>query len=219
MCSVDNTLKNQMLDEIIAERRSYRAFTDEMISDEATLGIISAGLHAPYAGAAVSDDEYRKFFVIRRNSDTMKVIQPLLFNELKGMSENLEKAATRDPEISKQAAGFIKRLSMIKKMGTIPGVGTAPVFIVISEKKGFPPVEQASLAHCLENMWLKATVLGLGFQLVSLVSQMDNVDEFSQIFHLQPGEWAFMGCAIGYPAEKLPASIRPYARDVTTWLP
>ncbi len=47
------------------------------------------------------------------------------------------------------------------------GIGSAPYFIVGAEKKGFPAVEQQFLAHCLENMWLKATALGLGFQLVS----------------------------------------------------
>lgn len=56
---------------------------------------------------------------------------------------------------------------MFKKIGTVPGVGPAPEFIVVAEKKGFPEVEQQSLAHCLENMWLKANALDLGFQLVS----------------------------------------------------
>ncbi|MGD0953085.1 MAG: hypothetical protein ABR985_11955 [Methanotrichaceae archaeon] len=35
--------------------------------------------------------------------------------------------------------------------------------MVVAERKSFPPVEQQSLAHCLQNMWLKATALGLGF--------------------------------------------------------
>ena len=218
MNSIDLDQRNRIFDEIVAERRSYRIFTDDTVSDEAVLSIISAGLHAPYAGAALSGDEFRKFFVIRKNSETMKVIQPFLFHELEEMTTELEKAAARHEEFAEQAGGFIKRLAMIKKMGSIPGVGTAPFYLVVAEKKGFPPVEQASLAHCLENMWLKATALGLGFQLVSLTSQMDNLDEFNQIFHLQPGAWAFMGCAIGYPAEKLPMSVRPNASDVTTWL-
>ena len=56
---------------------------------------------------------------------------------------------------------------MFNKIGTVPDVGTAPEFIVVAEKKGFSAVEQQSLAHCLENMWLKATALNPGFQFVS----------------------------------------------------
>jgi len=47
-----------------------------------------------------------------------------------------------------------------------------PYYIVVAERSGIPPAEQQSLAHCLENMWLKATALGLGFQLVSVTAQM-----------------------------------------------
>lgn len=148
----------------------------------------------------------------------MKIIQPLLFRELEEMYIELDKAAASNEDFAEKAGGFIKRISMIKKMGTIPGVGTAPVYLVIAEKKGFPPVEQASLAHCLENMWLKATALGLGFQLVSITSQMETLDEFCEILNIWPGVWGLMGCAIGYPAENLPGSTRPNAKDVTTWL-
>jgi len=219
MNSLDHNHQNQILDDIIKERRTHRQFNDDPVSDEDILNIISAGLHAPYAGAAISgSDEFRKFFVIRKNSKTMQVIQPLLFHEMEEMASNLEKAAVHNEDLAKQAGGFIKRLTMMKKMGVIPGVGTAPIFLVVAEKKGFPPVEQVSLAHCLENMWLKATALGLGFQLVSITSQMDNIVEFCQIFDLKSGEWGFMGCAIGYPVEKLPGSVRPDAREVTTWL-
>ncbi len=45
----------------------------------------------------------------------------------------------------------------------IPGVSTAPYFIIIAELRGIPPAEQESLAHVLENMWLKTTALNLGF--------------------------------------------------------
>ncbi len=104
-------------------------------------------------------------------------------------------------------------------MGFVPGVGTAPFYIVIAERKGFPPVEQESLAHCLENMWLKATALGLGFQLVSATAQMADNEEFCRILGLQTGVWGFMGCAAGYPLETLPGSVRPPAKDVISWMP
>jgi nitroreductase len=85
-------------------------------------------------------------------------------------------------------------------------------------RKGFPPVEQQSLAHCLENMWLKATALELGFQLVSITSQMSGNAEFCNILGIPTGEWELMGCAVGYPADELSPSIRPPVEDVTRWL-
>ena len=70
----------------------------------------------------------------------------------------------------------------------------------------------------MENMWLKATALGLGFQLVSVTSQMSPDPEFSRVLGIPPGEWELMGCAIGYPADDLSPSIRPPVEDVTCWL-
>ena len=221
MNQADLEERNRILDTIILERRSHRKFKDDAVPDNAIMEIIQAGLHAPYAGAAISGNEeyFRKFFVIRKDSATMKTIKPFLFHEVEAMATELEKAAARNDEFGDLAGGFIKRIAMIRNMGFIPGVGTAPFYLVIAEKKGFPPVEQASLAHCLENMWLKATALGLGFQLVSITSQMDGIEEFCEIFKLRPGARGIMGCAIGYPADELPCSIRPDATEVTTWLP
>jgi nitroreductase len=89
---------------------------------------------------------------------------------------------------------------------------------VVAERRGYPPVELQSLAHCLENMWLKATALGLGFQLVSVTSQMSSDPAFCAILGLPSGAWELMGCAVGYPADELSPSIRPPVEDVTVWL-
>jgi nitroreductase len=221
MCQPDFHQQNSILDSIISARRTHRKFTDEPVSDEIISLIINAGLQAPYAGAAVSpgSDDFRKFFVIRKDSQTMNTLKSVMFHELEEMVLELDKAAASNDDFAEIAGGFIKRLAMIRKMGFVPGVGNAPVFLVVAEKKGFPPVEQASLAHCLENMWLKATALGLGFQLVSLTAQMEGIEEFSQIFSLRPGAWAFMGCAIGHPETILPPVERPPLNEVITWLP
>jgi len=65
-------------------------------------------------------------------------------------------------------------------------------------------------------MWLKATALGLGFQLVSITAQMADNVEFCRILGIQSGKWGLMGCATGYPVEKLSPSTRPPINDVTT---
>jgi nitroreductase len=210
---------NAVLDRIIGERRSCRKFTREIPADEQVESILHAGLHAPFAAAAVgnSKDYFRRFVVVRNGSKAMMELSPLVFESVLAMAGDLERAAAKNAPLREQAAGFMKRLAMIKTMGMVPGVGTAPFYIVAAEKKGFPPVEQQSLAHCMENMWLKATALGLGFQIVSATAQMADNPKFCQILGLESGKWALMGCAVGYPAEIPSPSIRPSVREITTW--
>ncbi len=212
--------KNIVFDRIIIERRSHRKFREEFPAESHIRDIIHAGLHAPFAAAAVSKTEnyFRRFFVLKKDSKSMTMVAPLIFEEVKVAASNLERAMENDPQLRTQAIGFANRLAMIKKMGKVPGVGTAPYFIIVAEKKGFPAVEQQTLAHCLENMWLKATALSLGFQLVSITAQMADNPAFCKILEIPPGEWALMGCAIGYPAEELSFSVRPPVDRVTRWL-
>ncbi len=210
---------NAVLDRIIGERRSCRKFTREIPADEQVESILHAGLHAPFAAAAVGNNEdyFRRFVVVRNGSKTMKELIPLIFEGVLSMAGDLEQAAAKNAQLREQAAGFMNRLAMIKTLGMVPGVGTAPFYIVVAEKKGFPPVEQQSLAHCMENMWLKATALDLGFQIVSATAQMADNPEFCRALGLESGKWALMGCSVGYPAEILSPSIRPSVREVTTW--
>jgi nitroreductase len=211
---------NAVLDRIIGERRSHRKFAATVPADEQIESIIHAGLHAPFAAAAIGNgaDYFRKFFVIRKGSGTMQSLAPLVFDEVVAMAGALEKETSRNAALREQAAGFLERLAMIRSMGMVPGVGTAPFYIVVAEKKGFPPVEQQSLFACMENMWLKATALGLGFQVVSITAQMADSEPFCRILGIEPGQWALMGCAVGYPAEHLSPSIRPSSGQVTTWM-
>ena len=99
-----------------------------------------------------------------------------------------------------KASSFLKKLEMVKNQGVL-GVGTAPYYIIVAERKGTPPVEQQSLAHCLENMWLKATELRLGFHLVSMTAEMINSKEFCELLNISGQEYGINGCAIGYPKD------------------
>ncbi|MFY9750116.1 MAG: nitroreductase family protein [Methanoregula sp.] len=210
---------NAILDRIIGERRSHRKFTADIPTDEMIESIVHAGLHAPFAASAIgnSTDYFRRFVVVRKESKAMKALIPLVFEEVVAMASALVRETSHNAGLRSKAAGFINRLAMIRNMGMVPGIGTAPFYIVVAEKKGFPPVEQQSLAHCMENMWLKATALGLGFQLVSVTAQMAVNEQFCRILGLEPGRWALMGCATGYPAEPLSPSIRPSVEEVITW--
>jgi len=212
--------RNVILDQILAERRSHRKFTPEVPPGDSIRRIVHAGLLAPYAAAAVGGGEeyFRRFFVIEAGSRSMKAASRLLMERVRTMAEDLRGQMENNPALRLRAGSFSRRLSMILEQGAVPGVGNAPYYLVVAEKRGFPPVELQSLAHCLENMWLKATALGLGFQLVSVTSQMSDDPEFCGILGIPAGEWELAGCAAGFPQERLSPAIRPPVEDVTTWL-
>ena len=148
----------------------------------------------------------------------MKAAIPLVMAQVQAMAEGLEQEMAKNPRLRAQAGTFAQRLAMIRTRGMVPGIGTAPYYLIVAERKGFPPVELQSLAHCMENMWLKATALDLGFQLVSVTSQMSSNPEFCKILGIPVGEWELMGCAVGYPLDELSPSIRPPVEDLTRWL-
>ena len=220
MCTDVGEQKNVYLDQILADRRSYRMFRPEFPKEDDIRRILHAGLLAPYAAAAVggSKDYFRRFFVMRMGSQSLNAAIPLVMEQVNVMAQGLETEMKTNPALRQKAVMFVQRLEMIRKAGRVPGVGNAPYYIVVAERKGFPPVELQSLAHCLENMWLKATALELGFQLVSITSQMSGNAEFCKILGIPTGEWELMGCAVGYPADELSPSIRPPVEDVTRWL-
>jgi len=220
MCDEIFEQKNVYLDQILADRRSYRMFTAVLPEQDDILRILHAGLLAPYAAAAVggSKDYFRRFFVMKKGSQSLNAAIPLVMERVNVMAQGLEKEMEMNPALRQKAVTFVQRLKMIRKVGRVPGVGNAPYYIVVAERKGFPPVELQSLAHCLENMWLKATALELGFQLVSITSQMSGNAEFCKILGIPTGEWELMGCAVGFPADELSPSIRPPVEDVTRWL-
>lgn len=148
----------------------------------------------------------------------MNAVIPLVMRQVRKTAADLETAMKKDPSLRAKAAGFTRRLGLIQESGVIPGIGTAPFYIVVAERREYPPVALLSLAHCMENMWLKATALGLGFQLVSVTSEMSEDPAFCAILGLPPAAWDLMGCAVGYPAHELSPSIRPPVEDVTVWL-
>jgi hypothetical protein len=53
MCSDVSEQKNVYLDQILADRRSYRMFTSAIPEEDQIRRILHAGLLAPYAAAAV----------------------------------------------------------------------------------------------------------------------------------------------------------------------
>jgi len=210
--------QNKELDKIIKTRRSVRFFKEQSPSKENIEDILNAGMLAPFAGQAVGEiKDFRRFFIFENNTPSMEIAEKLMRNKAKEGLDHFKNLVKEKPFLKLKLQSFMNKLQMTVDKGVL-GVGTAPYFIVVAEIRGVPPVEQESIAHCLENMWLKATALKLGFHLVSLTSQMAEDKEFLKLLNLPEGKYSLNGCAIGYSAIKTPSVKRPEVKDVTTWM-
>ena len=209
-----DTELNRQLDKVIAERRTVRSFAEEAPPKEHVEQVLRAGLLAPYASVAVGDYRlFRRFFVMEKGGKTVveaaSIIKTGIIAVVKAMLDNMPEGA--------EPPAFAMRLKSVAEGGEI-GFESAPFFVVAAEKKGIPPAELQSLAHVMENMWLKATALGMGFRLISAVSQQSDNPEFCKLLGLTPGEFALVGCALGYATEWPPATDRPPLDEITAWL-
>lgn len=212
MNSANERSRNLILEDIILHRRSCRTFSSKTPSEDLIRQIIGAGMHAPYAAlAAAGREDFRRFFVIHGRGDKMDRIREVIKRYVQQMAEELERKAANDSSFDKATKAFRSRLRGGLTL-------SSPWFIVVAEPKGIPAVAPQSIAHCIQNMWLKATALSLGMQLVSAVESLGDDAEFCDLLGISPGEYALNGCAIGYPAEPLPPSQRPNAEMFTTWL-
>jgi nitroreductase len=195
----------RVLAEVIAERRSVRAFSAALPPRKDVERIIAAGLAAPYA-AAMSPEETldRRFFVLSSASVA-----------LGAAAEAIQARARRALEAPETPLPLKARLQAIAD-GRVLGVGTAPYYIVVAERQGLAALQ--SLAHALENMWLMAAALGLGMHLVSATTMMSDDPAFCELLGLPVGGYALNGCGIGVPDQAPDA--RPVAdpAGVTTWL-
>jgi len=210
--------ENTALDRILESRRSIRAFTPDTPPKEEIAKIIRAGLLAPYPGLRVAGDVYfRRFVVIEKGTPQLAKVAEIAKRQVKSMAEQLKRELPADPSLQRQGQEFVRRLERLAQIG-VPGIGTAPYFIVIAEQIGFPPVEQESLAHCLENMWLKATALGLGFHIVSATAHLGHDEEFCSLLDIPYGEFEMNGCALGYSKKALPPASHPTVDEVTKWI-
>ncbi len=159
---------------------------------------------------------FRRFFVFERGGEGFAKVAELAVEQMKTVVAGFKQQCEANPAIAEKAGPFVKRAEMLVASGRLP-IDDAPYFIVIGEKAGFPPAEKQSLAHVLENMWLKATALGLGFRLISLISNLACNEDFCGLVGVAPGEFAFDGCSIGCATEWPPPTPRPSFDEAVSW--
>lgn len=209
---------NASLDDIIRARRTIRAFAEDGPSRGMIEQLIKAGLQAPYAALAVAGrDDFRRFFVFAQGTPAIAEAGRLIQQAARKRFEAALRARGRAAVANDRDFLYMDRLKALAENGH-PSLKAAPYFIVVAEYQGVPSAGLQSLAHTLENMWLKATALGLAFQLISVTESMAEDKDFVRLLGLPAGEYVLDGCAVGYPAAEPPASKRLEMSAVTKWL-
>lgn len=208
---------NRIIDEIIESRRSIRSFKAEIPPEEHIKEIIRAGMLAPYATLLVgSKEDFRRFFVIKKG-ETRNKIASIMHNQVKGVYKGIKAKAEKNPQMKAKVQDLLETLKSRAENG-IPNMEDAPYFIIIAETKGSMSVEMQSIAHCLQNMWLKSTALGLGFELISATEQIAENEEFCKILGIPPKKYGINGCLIGYPTKIPQPSPHPDPEKNTKWI-
>jgi len=212
-----NREENRSLDDVIARRRSIRAFKPEAPPETLVERVILAGLQGPYAGLVERGRAPYRLFRVVRQGPLMTRVQEAIKEQAKASLDQLKGEMAGAPRPGEGGAPFLKVLEGFAESG-IPSLKNAPFFIVVAERRGIPPVEFESLAHCLENMWLKATALGLGFQLLTVTKMLSESPGFFDLVNLEYGQFLLNGCALGYPQYPPSEKDLPAMKDVVEWL-
>ncbi len=211
-------MEHLSFDILVRARRSCRSFQDGLLDEAAVASILEAGWLAPHAGATgVALANKRRFFVIRRASAAHDRIYALALARVRANRHRLMIAGRFVPGLAKKTASFMKRLDAFDRDG-IRTLQEAPVWIIVAERKGFPPAEAKSIAHVMQNMWLKATELGVGFMLLSLTGMLSGDAAIASELGLARGEWELDGCLVGLPARPSEPSAEHLPKDAVSWL-
>jgi nitroreductase len=202
------------LDEVLTARHSVRAFSPTPLEKEEINQIIRAGSIAPFAAMAVGGkQDFRKFFIIPAGSPMGGKVRDIIMDRFPKYLEEIE-----------QSAGPVPFVKMLKANGSniIAGLSNKPCLVIVGEMWGIPAIVPESLSYCIENMWLKATSMKIGFQLLSIISGMKlgNDRDLCQLLDIRPGEYYLDGFAMGYPASNYkPAPVKyPDLGSCVKWL-
>ncbi len=186
------------LEQIIRSRRSIRSFSGQ-VPDEVLQKIVESAVYAPFAaGAGIPLKEGRRIFIFRQGTEPMEQAKEIIEAQLHKGAFVIGLAVRFFPFLRKKMQFFSQRIKSTAEKG-IPGLTEGSFYIVVAEKKGFPPIAEQAAAHVMQNMWLTATAHGVGFQMLSVTNGLAKNKRFMQLLGLPSKEWALNGCVVGMP--------------------
>lgn len=189
--------QNQIFDAILETRRTCRGFTDTVPSREDIESVVEAGRLAPYASISAGDVEiFRHFFILTKDNPMYPQIESLIRTQSAADLADLLVRKENDSFLQEHSKGLEGLWGAVASHG-VPVFPNPPCLIVIAEWRGARQAERQSLAHAIQNMWLKATALNLDFNPLSIMESMVDNQEFCQLFDLPVGRYGFHGCVVG----------------------
>jgi nitroreductase len=189
---------NQVLDQVLQARRICRKFNGQVPSREDVAAVVEAGRLAPYASISLGDvPVFRQFYVMFKGNPMLETIDRLIRRQSAADVAQLRQERESDPFLQQYSSGVEQLWQGVADHG-LPVFPDPPCLIVLAEWRGARRAERQSLAHAVQNMWLKATALNLDFNLISPLESMVGNQEFCDLFHLPVGRYGFHGCIIGY---------------------
>lgn len=191
---------NLVIDRLLQARWTCRSFTDRVPAREDVEAVLEAGRIAPYASISSRDvTPFRHFFVMFKGDPRYPVIERLIKEQSAVDLENVRKEAQSDAFLAEHLDGLDHLWSNVAANG-VPVFPDPPCLIIAAEWRGARRAERQSLAHMIQNMWIKATALNLDFNLLSVIESMVDNREFCELFDLPVGLYGFHGCVLGYHA-------------------
>jgi nitroreductase len=210
--------ENKVLDKIIETRRTVRVFKKEIPTKAMIEAIANAGLWAPYAKMAITRvNDFRRFYVVMNGNKILDKISGLIQQQATVTLGHLENTFIADPSLREKGKNYLNIVKGLIEKG-YPDLPSYPCLIIIAEQKGIPQAEQQSLAHVVQNMWLKASALGLGFRLMSVIEILTENKEFSELLSVKLGEYSFTGCVVGFSGIEPEKGERPAVSKAIKWL-
>ena len=208
---------NQVLDRILNARKTCRAFAENVPTDDEIKEVIQAGCIAPYASIdAKAVTPFRHFFVIKKDDPKMEQIDAFIRQQSQVDLDARIKEEETDPFLKENGEGVKKLWKHVAECGesTFPN---PPCLIIAAEWRGARRAEHQSLAHMMQNMWIKATALNLDFQIISVTENMVNNQDFCDMLGLPVGRYGILACVLGY-AKDNNAPQHPRATTQIHWL-
>lgn len=229
------TLKTRILQQIMTERRTIRAFDPQPPETSQVEQVLSAGQMAPFANFGTQAGEVRHFYVFPAGSSAREQIEQAFHTASAQAERNFQPGVSRwwlrlkeglffkknySPRSMEQLRLMLEQAS--RSSGHFNNLSNAPLLILVAEQRRGPGLAQwldrQSLAHCMQNMWLMATALDLAFQPLSPLALLAEDERVCALLSLAPGQYALDGFLLGLPSgEARMTRELPFQPEQITW--
>jgi nitroreductase len=184
--------------ELVQNRRSMRAFTEEDITDEQIKKIITAASYAP------SGMNYQPWeFIVVRDKEVINKLIHISFEDFK-MPESADRKMPKQMNVAKNPQALIVVVGDRRKNINLPGqpYDFKDDKLEVKQSAGLLSIESlynTSMANAFLQMITAATTLGLGAQYVTLLTSVVKEQEARTLLNIPDYMDIFDAAAIGHP--------------------